>query len=131
DTPGMRLASHDEIQRAQHMLPPREQGAVVHLTLSAFAKDQDTSDLAKRFMNLNPSDLAFTSIDLSGAHGVIYNTQRETRLPLHSFGIGSRIPEDFEIASKDRVMDLLFKTAPQMEIENFKIMTLNNEVENG
>jgi flagellar biosynthesis protein FlhF len=34
---------------------------------------------------------------------------RRFDVPLHSFGIGPRVPEDFEFATKERVLDLLFK----------------------
>ena len=30
-------------------------------------------------------------------------------VPLHSFGVGNRVPEDFEIATRERVLDLIFK----------------------
>jgi flagellar biosynthesis protein FlhF len=30
-------------------------------------------------------------------------------IPLHSFGLGSRVPEDYEMATKERILDLLFK----------------------
>jgi flagellar biosynthesis protein FlhF len=29
-------------------------------------------------------------------------------VPIHSFGIGNAIPEDYELATKERVADLIF-----------------------
>jgi flagellar biosynthesis protein FlhF len=37
------------------------------------------------------------------------NFQERFKVPLHSFGIGTRVPEDFEFATKERVVDFLFK----------------------
>ncbi|RYZ79800.1 MAG: flagellar biosynthesis protein FlhF, partial [Proteobacteria bacterium] len=51
----------------------------------------------------------FTGLDESNQHGTIYNFMRRFDIPLHSFGIGTRVPEDFEFATKERVLDLLFK----------------------
>ena len=79
------------------------------LPLQQTDADSDTFELAKRYQSLKPSDVIFTGIDESNEHGVIYNFQRRLNWPLHSFGIGPNIPEDFEIATKERVVDLIFK----------------------
>ena len=54
-------------------------------------------------------DVIFTSLDETTHHGLIFNFQEKFERPLHSFGIGSAIPEDFEPATKERVVDLIFK----------------------
>jgi len=48
-------------------------------------------------------------LDESVQHGLIYNFQKKFGTPLHSFGIGPKVPEDFEAATKERVVDLIFK----------------------
>ena len=55
------------------------------------------------------NDVIFTKLDESVNHGLIYDFQRSFGVPLHSFGIGSRIPEDFEMATRERVLDLIFR----------------------
>lgn len=109
DYPGMNLRDVDEIHSLKAMLPPSELAPITHLCVSATSKDGDANELASRYKVAEPNDVIFTNLDQSVQHGVIYNLQRRTGLPLHSFGIGNRIPEDFEKASKERVLDLIFK----------------------
>ena len=63
----------------------------------------------RRFRVANLTDLIFTGLDLCVQYGVIPTLQLKSGLPLHSFGVGSRIPEDYERATKERVLDLLYK----------------------
>jgi flagellar biosynthesis GTPase FlhF len=109
DFPGMQLREIDEIHHLKSLLPPEGFAPITHLCVSATRKDGDVDDLARRYKVAEPNDLIFTNLDQSVQHGIIYNMQRRSGLPLHSFGIGNRIPEDFEPASKERVLDLIFK----------------------
>jgi flagellar biosynthesis GTPase FlhF len=109
DYPGMQLRDLDEIHLLKSLLPPEGFAPITHLCVSATSKDGDVDDIARRYKVADPQDLIFTNLDQSVQHGIVYNMQRRTGLPLHSFGIGNRIPEDFEAASKERVLDLIFK----------------------
>ncbi len=109
DSPGSQLREIDEIHALKAMLPPDVTGATTHLVISATSKDTDAFEMARRYRSVNVNDVIFTNLDQSVQHGVIYNFQLKNSLPLHSFGIGSRIPEDFEPATKERVLDLIFK----------------------
>ena len=109
DFPGTQLREIDEIHHLKSLLPPEGFAPITHLCISATSKDGDADELARRYKVAEPNDLIFTNLDQSVQHGLIYNMQRRTGLPLHSFGIGNRIPEDFEAASKERVLDLIFK----------------------
>ena len=77
--------------------------------VSATSKDGDAYEIARRYKVGDFVDLIFSNLDQSVQHGIIYNLQKKTGKALHSFGVGARIPEDFEFASKERVLDLLFK----------------------
>ncbi len=109
DFPGSQLKEIEEIQHLKSLLPPEGFAPITHLCVSATSKDGDADEIARRYKVAEPNDLIFTNLDQSVQHGIIYNMQRRTGLPLHSFGIGNRIPEDFEPASKERVLDLIFK----------------------
>ncbi len=109
DSPGSQLRELDEIHALKQMLPPDVTGSTTHLVISATSKDTDAFEMARRYRSVNVNDVIFTNLDQSVQHGVIYNFQLKNSLPLHSFGIGSRIPEDFEPATKERVLDLIFK----------------------
>lgn len=109
DFPGLQLRDLDEIQLLKSLLPPDGAAPVTHFCASTTMKDGDAYEMARRYKVTEFSDLIFTNLDQSVQHGIIYNLHKKTGMPLHSFGIGGRIPEDYEPASKERVLDLIFK----------------------
>jgi flagellar biosynthesis protein FlhF len=111
DTSGASLREIDEIQKLRSLLPQTLStiDLRVHLCLSATMKETDAMETLRRFRVANLTDLIFTGLDLCVQYGVIPTLQLKSGLPLHSFGVGSRIPEDFERATKERVLDLLYK----------------------
>ncbi len=109
DFPGFQLRDLEEIQMFRSLLPPAEAQPITHFCSAATSKDGDVFEMARRYKVCEPQDLIFTCLDQSVQHGLIYNLHRKTGLRLHSFGLGSRIPEDYEAASKERVLDLIFK----------------------
>ena len=109
DFAGLSLRSMDEISMIRSLMPPDDWETRVHLVLSALAKDSDLTEIGKRYKVTGFQDVIFTAIDESSQHGSIYNFMKRFSVPLHSFGLGSRVPEDYEMATKERVLDLLFK----------------------
>ncbi|ASD62581.1 flagellar biosynthesis protein FlhF [Bdellovibrio bacteriovorus] len=109
DYTGLSLKSNEEIQMLKSLLPPAALNPNIHLTLSTNAKDSDATELGRRYSVLGYKDVIFTSLDESTQHGTIYNFMKRFDVPLHSFGIGPRVPEDFEFATKERLLDLIFR----------------------
>lgn len=109
DCPGMSLRAINEIDWMRSILPPETGGRSLHYVQSIMAKDEEALEVASRYRSLSFDDVIFTNLDQAAQHGLIYNFQKLFDLPLHSFGIGAQIPEDFEPATKERVVDLIFK----------------------
>ncbi len=109
DFPSLNLKNLDEISLLKKMIPQTTVGHALHLVLPATAKDADLMELVRRYLVIHPTDLIFSRLDESFQHGNLYNIMRKSKLPLHSFGIGPRIPEDFERSTSERVLDLIFK----------------------
>jgi flagellar biosynthesis protein FlhF len=109
DFPGFQLRDLDEIHLLKSLLPPEGTVPVTHFCVAATSKDGDAFEIARRYRVADYQDLIFTNLDQSVQHGIIYNLQKKSGKPLHSFGTGNRIPEDFELATKERVLDLIFK----------------------
>jgi len=109
DCHGSSLRSIEEIQSLKAILPLSDERATIHLVLSATAKDQDLTEMGRRYKSIHFKDVIFTGVDDSIQHGTIYNFIRRFDVPLHSFGIGPRVPEDFEKATRERLLDLIFK----------------------
>lgn len=109
DFTGLSLKNNDEIQMMRGLLPPQALNPNIHLVLSANSKDNDATELGRRYSMLNYKDVIFSGLDESMQHGTIYNFMKRFDIPLHSFGIGPRVPEDYEFATKERLLDLIFK----------------------
>lgn len=115
DFTGLGLKTQEEINFVKECLPPASLNPRVHLVMHATTKDADMTDVGRRFSFLGYQDVIFTSLDETVQHGPIYNFMKKFDIPLHSFGIGSRVPEDFEFATKERVVDLIFKITKQTQ----------------
>lgn len=107
DTPGVNLRNEHDYRSLRDVLPDDMSDMQVHYVQSAVARDLDAFEVAERFRFTNFEDVIFTRLDEAVQHGIIYNFQKRFHVPLHSFGIGSGVPEHFELASKERVVDLL------------------------
>lgn len=109
DMPGLGLKDGDEAQAMRALMPPAILNPRVHFVASATAKDSDITETARRYSVIGFDDAIFTSLDESTQHGTIYNFIQRFGTPLHAFGIGPCVPEDFETATRERMLDLLFK----------------------
>ena len=109
DFPGLTLKNMNEIDFIKDLMPGSEGGRSVHYVQSVLSKDEDVFELASRYLPFKFDDVIFTRLDETVQHGIIYNFQKKFGVPLHSFGIGPSVPEDYEVATKERVVDLIFK----------------------
>jgi flagellar biosynthesis protein FlhF len=120
DCPGLNLRSMEEADWLKGMLPPAEFGRNIHYVQSILARDEETFDIAGRYQMIGFHDVIFTRLDESSRQGLVLNFQDKFRVPMHSFGLGSRIPEDYEFASKERVVDFIFKLSSFSKREDSK-----------
>jgi len=109
DCPGFNLRTMEEVEWLKAILPPAELGRTLHYVQSVLARDEETFDIASRYQMIGFHDVIFTRLDESSRQGLVLNFQEKFKVPIHSFGLGNRIPEDYEFATKERVVDFLFK----------------------
>lgn len=109
DFPGLGLKSVEELSWVKNLLPPKELEPALHLVLSCLTKDSDLTEIGKRYKVTDFKDVIFTNIDESIQHGSIYNFMTRFHVGIHSFGCGPKVPEDYEVASRERLLDLIFK----------------------
>ncbi len=108
DTPGVTLKNPHDFDILRNILPPYMKDMTVHYVQSVLARDADACEIAERFKVIGFNDVIITRLDEALQYGLIYNFQKQMNVPLHSFGIGNNIPEDYELATKERVVDLIF-----------------------
>lgn len=108
DTPGSNLKTQEEVSYFERMILKEIPSKSVHLVLSARNKYEDLQGMLNNFAALNVTDVIFNHLDETVQNGNVYSFNKISKLPLFAFGIGQRIPEDFEYATKERLVDLIF-----------------------
>jgi flagellar biosynthesis protein FlhF len=83
----------------------------VHLVMAANIKYRDMLNVIERMGVVPLSALLFTKLDETSSYGTILNVMRDFGLPASFFTAGQNVPNDIEVASGDRFIDLLFDNA--------------------
>jgi flagellar biosynthesis protein FlhF len=83
----------------------------VHLVLSATASLPNLHDTVARFKPLGLTSLVFTKLDESTVFGPLLSTALHAQLPMSYFTTGQRVPEDIEVATPERVVDLILNVS--------------------
>ncbi|MBC7741952.1 MAG: flagellar biosynthesis protein FlhF [Bdellovibrionaceae bacterium] len=109
DYAGLNLRNQEELNYLKRMSPPAYKSLRTHLVLSTLSKDGDLIECAKRYQNFRFNDVIFSGLDEASMHGNIYNFIRKIPTRLFAFGIGTKVPEDFEKATPERVADLILQ----------------------
>ncbi len=109
DYPGLALKDIQEIDQLRYIMPSPDISTQKHLVLSCSSKDQDAYEMGERYQVTHFDDLIITKIDESHSHGFLFNIQKNTGRPLCAFGLGTKIPEDIELATRERVLDLIYE----------------------
>lgn len=84
----------------------------VHLALSAATKYEDMEHIVEGFSRMPLDGLIFTKIDETFSLGAAYTLACETELSPSYLTTGQRVPEDIEVASAERLVDLLVGSVP-------------------
>ena len=108
DTPGVNPRNKKQLQNLLNYLTnlnPIE----IHLLLGSNSKTEDMLEYITRFKILPISHLLFTKIDESLTYGNVLNQLITTKIPVSYLSAGHRVPEDFESATLDKILDLVLK----------------------
>jgi flagellar biosynthesis protein FlhF len=108
DSPGQAIQLRKEAEYCQNILGRKNEIQKHHLVLSATYPRLMLQDLINRADLFSCDDLIVTHLDECKHFGGIYSLMLEVALPIHSFGLGTRMPNDFELATKERILDLIF-----------------------
>ncbi len=117
DTGGTALKNLEELESLQQFLP-RQSSAEVHYVLSATQREHESSETLRRFRALNPVDLIFTHVEESARYGGMVNLSLESDIPIVGLSLGRSIPDDYEWANRERILDLLLKISNSKPLGN-------------
>jgi flagellar biosynthesis protein FlhF len=106
DTPGFGFQDLDSGSSLAQLLSSRSD-IDTHLVLSSSMKCADLCRVVDRFEVFRPQRLLFTRLDETTSFGPLFAEAVRSGKPLSFFGIGQRIPEDLEEASRSRLLQLM------------------------
>lgn len=78
------------------------------LVLSVTAQEKIFQESVKQFSPLGIDRVLFTKMDEGMSFGPLFNFSLRTRIPFSYFTMGQRVPQDIEVASRDKVIKLIF-----------------------
>ncbi len=78
-----------------------------HLVLAAPTTESILHDVIQQYRTIPIHRLLFTKLDEVSHVGKLFNLLHYTGLPLSYFSMGQRVPEDLELATTQRVVELL------------------------
>lgn len=79
-----------------------------HLVLSLSEKTENQDKAIALFSNIGIASIAFTKFDDAWTFGELINLPLKWNVPISFFSMGSQIPEDFELATRERIIAKIF-----------------------
>jgi flagellar biosynthesis protein FlhF len=79
-----------------------------HLVLSILEKNLELNRAIHYFGKVGLDSLSFSRLDSSMAFGDLFNLSYKWSIPLNYFSTGQKIPDHFEKASKERIIEKIF-----------------------
>lgn len=112
DTAGRSHKDSDKLEEMKGFLEHTIQ-ADIYLCLSATTKDRELEVILNRFSIFPISKVVFTKLDESESVGCIVNLLLKANLQIAYFTTGQRVPEDIEVATSEKLAELVLKEGAQ------------------
>ncbi|MCC6141086.1 MAG: flagellar biosynthesis protein FlhF [Nitrospira sp.] len=90
-----------------HQLLKTEPEVQTHLVVSASTREQDLQRQVAQIHALPLLRLMFSKLDETDAFGALYELSHQSGIPLSYWSAGQRVPEDLEVATAQRLAELL------------------------
>ncbi len=110
DTAGRSHKDSDKLEEMKGFLQTTVQSDI-YLCLSATTKDRELEEILNRFSIFDVSKVVFTKLDECESFGCIVNLLIKANLQIAYFTNGQRVPEDIEVATSEKLAELILKGA--------------------
>jgi flagellar biosynthesis protein FlhF len=105
DMPGIGPGDLALAKELRRLLP--KEAVTTHVVLPASTREQELCRITRRLSDLSQLRLLFTKLDETESFGTIFEVAHQTGVPLSYWSIGRRVPGDIEVASSERLAELL------------------------
>ena len=103
-------AGHDEL-----MTMTREACKIeTHLVLAAPVAESVQLDTIRRYQSLPIQNIIMTKLDETPRYGSMYNMLSHAGIPVSYLSAGQRVPEDLDVATRQRLVNLVLGEQPTM-----------------
>jgi flagellar biosynthesis protein FlhF len=79
----------------------------IHVVISAATKNKDMVDILNNYKELQYKKIIITKLDETKSYGVILNALKIAGCNLSYFTMGQNVPDDIEIASVDKIAEMI------------------------
>ena len=117
DTPGINPNDLSSKQTLLKLIRMVSQGLITYVVLDVRTKDEEILNFVRAVKPIEISALFFTKIDEADAVGTIFNQMIYTGIPLSYIGTGSSVPEDLEIVTPYRLIDLIINLRSEGDVK--------------
>ncbi|MCP4679337.1 MAG: hypothetical protein GY854_28380 [Deltaproteobacteria bacterium] len=107
DTPGRAFENNDVRRALSTILSAADEPIEDHLIISATHSPAQQAAIGQRFNEFGPCRLVVTKIDEATQPGGLLNAAKLTSLPVSYLTDGQRVPEDIEVATTSRLIQIL------------------------
>ena len=87
-----------------------------HLVLAAPTEEQVLQEVVRQYRTIPIHRVLFTKIDEAKNFGNLFSLLQYTGLPVSYLAMGQRVPEDLELATRRRVVELMGLPVPEQAI---------------
>lgn len=108
DTAGRSHKDSEKLEEMKGFLESTVQPDIF-LCLSATTKDRELEEILNRFSVFPISKVVFTKLDECESVGCIVNLLLKANLQIAYFTTGQRVPEDIEVATSEKLAELILK----------------------
>jgi len=112
DTAGRSHKDADKLEEMKGFLETTIQSDI-YLCLSATTKDRELEEILNRFSIFPISKVVFTKLDECESVGCIVNLLLKANLQIAYFTTGQRVPEDIEVATSEKLAELILREGAQ------------------
>ncbi len=112
DTAGRSHKDSDKLEEMKGFLETTIQSDI-YLCLSATTKDRELEEILNRFSIFPISKVVFTKLDECESVGCIVNLLLKANLQIAYFTTGQRVPEDIEVATSEKLAELILREGAQ------------------
>lgn len=125
DTPGRSPRANEQIaDLADYLTAVPDK--IVHLALSAGAKNEDMQQTVEVFSIMSPDGLIFTKVDETVSLGAAFSLACQTGLPINYITTGQCVPEDIKATPNEHIINLVLGSKARLPKNNSPVTKLTS-----